>query len=92
MLLLDDSTLCAVVTEKNIEGRADCKANDLLCIWNMTYSYISCSIFTDSKTSGKDTDYKNENNIVVLKGTPIEKSHPVPEAGNYSAVFLNSES
>ncbi|CAI5770270.1 low-density lipoprotein receptor-related protein 11 isoform X1 [Podarcis lilfordi] len=35
----------------------------------------------DSKTSGKDTDYKNENNIVVLKGTPIEKSHPVPEAG-----------
>uniref|UniRef100_A0A670IV82 Low-density lipoprotein receptor-related protein 11 n=1 Tax=Podarcis muralis TaxID=64176 RepID=A0A670IV82_PODMU len=46
----------------------------------------------DSKTSGKDTDYKNENNIVVLKGTPIEKSHPVPEAGNYNAVFLNSES
>ncbi|XP_077782037.1 low-density lipoprotein receptor-related protein 11 isoform X2 [Podarcis muralis] len=38
-------------------------------------------LMPDSKTSGKDTDYKNENNIVVLKGTPIEKSHPVPEAG-----------
>ncbi|XP_054845750.1 low-density lipoprotein receptor-related protein 11 [Eublepharis macularius] len=30
---------------------------------------------------GKDTDDKNENDIVVLKGTQTGKSHPVPETG-----------
>nr|XP_060609532.1 low-density lipoprotein receptor-related protein 11 isoform X2 [Anolis sagrei ordinatus] len=34
-----------------------------------------------SRTSGKDTDEKNEDDIVSLKGTQTEKSHPVPEAG-----------
>ncbi|XP_061480089.1 low-density lipoprotein receptor-related protein 11 isoform X1 [Rhineura floridana] len=38
-----------------------------------------CVKVHDSKTSGKDRDY--ENDIAVLKGTPIGKGHPVPEAG-----------
>ncbi|XP_077206172.1 low-density lipoprotein receptor-related protein 11 [Paroedura picta] len=34
-----------------------------------------------SRTSGKGTDAKNENDIVVLKGTQTGKSHPAPETG-----------
>ncbi|XP_058025731.1 low-density lipoprotein receptor-related protein 11 isoform X2 [Ahaetulla prasina] len=34
----------------------------------------------DSRISGKDTD-KNDNNIVSLKSTQIEKSLPIPETG-----------
>ncbi|XP_062981507.1 low-density lipoprotein receptor-related protein 11 [Elgaria multicarinata webbii] len=40
-----------------------------------------CVKVHDSRTSGKGTDDKDENDIVVLKGTQIEKSHPVPETG-----------
>ncbi|XP_062833584.1 low-density lipoprotein receptor-related protein 11 isoform X4 [Anolis carolinensis] len=36
-----------------------------------------------SRTSGKDTDDKNEDDIVSLKGAQNEKSHPVPEAEWY---------
>ncbi|KAM3852760.1 low-density lipoprotein receptor-related protein 11 isoform 2-T2 [Vipera latastei] len=35
----------------------------------------------DSRISGKDTDKKNDNDIVGLKSTQIEKSLPVPETG-----------
>ncbi|KAL8186082.1 UNVERIFIED_CONTAM: hypothetical protein K2H54_063045 [Gekko kuhli] len=33
------------------------------------------------RTSGKDTDAKNENDIVILKGAQTGKGHPVPETG-----------
>nr|XP_056709083.1 LOW QUALITY PROTEIN: low-density lipoprotein receptor-related protein 11 [Euleptes europaea] len=38
-------------------------------------------VFPVSRTSGKDTDDKNKNDIVVLKSTQTGKSHPVPETG-----------
>lgn len=41
---------------------------------------MHCFVFTDSRISGKDTD-KNDNDIVGLKSTQIEKSLPVPETG-----------
>ncbi|XP_058025725.1 low-density lipoprotein receptor-related protein 11 isoform X1 [Ahaetulla prasina] len=39
-----------------------------------------CVKVHDSRISGKDTD-KNDNNIVSLKSTQIEKSLPIPETG-----------
>lgn len=41
---------------------------------------MHCFVFTDFRISGKDTD-KNDNDIVSLKSTQIEKSLPVPETG-----------
>ncbi|KAM6467218.1 low-density lipoprotein receptor-related protein 11 [Liasis olivaceus] len=40
-----------------------------------------CVKVHESRISGKDTDNKNDNDIVVLKSTQTEKSHPVPETG-----------
>lgn len=42
---------------------------------------MHCFVFTDSRISGKDTDKKNDNDIVGLKSTQIEKSLPVPKTG-----------
>ncbi|XP_062833563.1 low-density lipoprotein receptor-related protein 11 isoform X1 [Anolis carolinensis] len=42
---------------------------------------VECVNVHGSRTSGKDTDDKNEDDIVSLKGAQNEKSHPVPEAG-----------
>ncbi|XP_053148169.1 low-density lipoprotein receptor-related protein 11 isoform X2 [Hemicordylus capensis] len=40
-----------------------------------------CVNVHDSRTSGKDKDDNNENDIVMLKDTQTGKSHPVPETG-----------
>uniref|UniRef100_A0A803TXZ3 Low-density lipoprotein receptor-related protein 11 n=1 Tax=Anolis carolinensis TaxID=28377 RepID=A0A803TXZ3_ANOCA len=44
---------------------------------------VECVNVHGSRTSGKDTDDKNEDDIVSLKGAQNEKSHPVPEAEWY---------